>query len=66
LRCDVEVFSLHVRKQANIWAESQERMTKWFKARDALQALDGDAQSIVLEDFVILRGRANVSVVRVF
>jgi 8-oxo-dGTP pyrophosphatase MutT (NUDIX family) len=50
VRCSVEVFALEVDRQLKSWPERQERNTRWFKLKEAADAVDEPELAAMIRD----------------
>ena len=49
--CEVRVFALRVRRQANAWPECQQREVRWFLAADAMEAVEESGLKALIASF---------------
>ncbi len=49
--CEVKVFPLHVRRMEKVWPEQQQRVVRWFKPDDAIEAVTEPGLKALIEAF---------------
>ena len=54
--CEVRVFALRVRRQANAWPECQQREVRWFLPADAIEAVEETGLKALVTSFANGRG----------
>jgi 8-oxo-dGTP pyrophosphatase MutT (NUDIX family) len=51
VHCEIRVFALRVRRQANAWPECQQRKVRWFLPADAIEAVEEGGLKALITSF---------------